>query len=367
MTKSKIGFVIGSLRSGGAERVITILANSLSSEMDVFILTFKDVQPFYELYPNIRVIPYAKDYDKPRNLWSSIQLNVKLTRFLIQTIKKEGIQLAIGFITMSNILTTIAGKFTGIPVIISERNNPKYEATAAFWKFLRKYVYGSASILVVQTDAVKKFYLPFIKHKKIRVIPNPISESLSQQRKLDSTKERIILNVGRFTWQKNQKMLIRAFSKIAPMDWKLVIVGKGKLENELKNEIEASGLSHSIELKGPNSEIHEMYNRAGIFAFPSRFEGFPNALLEALHFGIPSISTDCPYGPSELIKSCENGFLIESDNQVQLEEMLKLLIEDQTLRDLMSRNAIESTESFRESKIIEIWNSLFKEFLTQPE
>jgi GalNAc-alpha-(1->4)-GalNAc-alpha-(1->3)-diNAcBac-PP-undecaprenol alpha-1,4-N-acetyl-D-galactosaminyltransferase len=268
---------------------------------------------------------------------------------------------------MSNILTTIAGKFTGIPVIISERNNPKYEATAAFWKFLRKYVYGSASILVVQTDAVKKFYLPFIKHKKIRVIPNPISESLSQQRKLDSTKERIILNVGRFTWQKNQKMLIRAFSKIAPMDWKLVIVGKGKLENELKNEIEASGLSHAIELKGPNSEIHEMYNRAGIFAFPSRFEGFPNALLEALHFGIPSISTDCPYGPSELIKSCENGFLIESDNQAQLEEMLKLLIEDQTLRDLMSRNAIESTESFRESKIIEIWNSLFKEFLTQPE
>lgn len=367
MTKPKIAFVIGSLRSGGAERVITTLANSLISEMDVCILTFKDVEPFYKLSPNIRVIPYATDYKKPQNLLSSIRLNIKLTRFLLKTFKSEGIQLAVGFITMSNIITTIAGKIARIPVVISERNNPKFEATAAFWKFLRKYVYGSASILVVQTDAVKNFYLPFIANKKIRVIPNPISESLSKQRKLDCPKSQIILNVGRLTWQKNQKMLIRAFGRIAPENWKLMIVGKGKLESELINEIESSGMSHAIELIGPNSEIHELYIKASIFAFPSRFEGFPNALLEALHFGIPSISTDCPYGPSELIASGKNGFLVESENQAQLEEKLKLLIEDASLRDAMSKAAAESTESYRESKILGVWNSLFQELLPEPE
>ena len=363
MTKPKIAFVIGSLRSGGAERVITTLANALISEMDVCIVTFKDVVPFYELHPEVKVISYARDYPKPKHLLQSISLNLKLLRFLTHTFRSENIQLAIGFITMSNILTTLAAKQAGIPSVISERNNPKFESTATFWKFLRKFVYKKASILVVQTEAVKDVYKPLINIQKIKVIPNPVSETLSQQRIENQERKSIILNVGRLTWQKNQKMLIRAFSNIAPKDWKLVIVGKGKLEATLKSEISKSEVSDMIELKSPSSSIHELYNQASIFAFPSRFEGFPNALLEALHFGIPSISTDCPYGPSELIENEKNGFLIASENQGELEEKLKLLIENAELRNSMANQAKLGTEPFREPLVLKQWKQVFEQLI----
>lgn len=363
MTKPKIAFVIGSLRSGGAERVITTLANALISEMDVCILTFKEAVPFYELHPEVKVIPYAIDYPKPKHLFQSIGLNLKLLRFLTQTFRSEKIQLAIGFITMSNIMTTLAAKQAGIPSVISERNNPEFEATATLWKFLRKFVYKKASILVVQTEAVKEVYKPLIHIQKIKVIPNPVSETLSQQRNENQERKHIILNVGRLTWQKNQKMLIRAFSNVAPKDWKLVIVGKGKLEGALRSEISKSDISEAIELKAPDANIHELYNQASIFAFPSRFEGFPNALLEALHFGIPSISTDCPYGPSELIENEQNGYLISSENQTELEEKLRVLIESEELRNTMSKKARELTEPFREPLVLKQWKQVFEQLI----
>lgn len=363
MNKPKIAFVIGSLRSGGAERVITTLANALISDMDVRILTFKEVIPFYELHPEVKVIAYAKDYPKPKHLIQSIGLNLKLLRFLSQYFKSENIQLAIGFITMSNILTTLAARKAGIPSVISERNNPKFESTAKFWKMMRKYVYKKASILVVQTEAVKQVYKPLMPIQKIKVIPNPVSESLSIRRSEIEDRKQIILNVGRLTWQKNQKLLIRAFSSLAPKGWKLLIVGKGKLEADLRSEILKSPMSESIEIRPPSSNIHEVYNQASIFAFPSRFEGFPNALLEALHFGIPAISADCPFGPSELIENNKNGFLIASENQEELEEKLKILIENAEIRNSMAHHARLGTEPFREPLVLKQWKQVFEQLI----
>ena len=362
-SKKKISFIIGALTPGGAERVISTLSNQLIEQYEVIIITFTKSKPFYELDNRIKVIYCEETIDTPNSFIDSLKLNYKLTKSVSKIIKQEKIDLAIGFITSANIIAIIASKLNKIPSIISERNNPMVVKVSRFWSTLRLLFYPVANKIVLQTNGVKKFYSGKIKNHKMVVIPNPISSKLELAKNENVVKEKIILTVGRLESHKCQSLILKAFNNIETKDWKLVIVGVGPREKELKDYVKENKLSDKVEFKGKVKEIDKLYNKTGIFVFASRYEGYPNVIIEAMSFGIPTISSDCDFGPTDIIKNDENGFLFPVDNQNELEKKLSLLINNEDIREKFTENSKLNTKKFQSNVVTSQWNETIKSLI----
>lgn len=361
--EKKIAFVIGALTPGGAERVISTLSNALVEDFDVAIITFKKSTPFYRLDDRIKVISCFDKIDKPTSVFGSIKLNYNILKKVTAIVKNEQIDLLIGFITSANIIATLAARRNGIPSLISERNDPLKKDIPRFWVMLRKLVYPKADNLIVQTEKVKTIYTNMLKHKNITVLPNPISSDLSKLRKNDVNREKIILTVGRLNNDKRHDKLIKAVDSLKLEGWRVIIIGKGPNKKKLINLIESLNLSNQIEILSNIKNIHDYYMKASIFVFTSKAEGFPNALLEAMHFGLPCISTDCNYGPSDLITDGKDGFLVPVNDQEALIEKIDKLIKDDELKELFSKNAVETSSNYTSEKVTEKWKNVINQHL----
>lgn len=358
--KQKLAFVIPSLGAGGAERVVSTLANALIKDYEVYIITFIKVVPFYKLHKDVQLMYCVNNVLPSRNIFNALKSNYILLRNLSKIVKKEKIQLLIGFLTSANVLSVLASKKNRIPSIISERIHPNKTKTAYIWRVLRKLTYPKANFLTVQTKEIQDFYHTTIEKERIVILPNPISEELSLMREYKLDRENIILNVGRLTYQKAQDFLIKSFSKIDNKNWKLLIIGEGPKKKEYQQLIEKLNLKDRVIIKSKTKNIDKYYNSCSIFAFSSIFEGFPNALIEAMHFGIPCISTDCPTGPSELIKDGINGFLIPMNNEYILTEKINQLISQEDLRLSFGKNAQTTVEHFKVDSVLKQWNKIIK-------
>ena len=363
MKKKKIAFVLPSLGSGGAERVLSILANKFVEDFDVMIITLYKCQPFYPLKKEINLNYCRETYLDSPTKWQSLKNHWMIFYNLNKLLKNHGIDVCIGFMTTANIYLSIFSKINNIPCIISERIHPEFHKLNKFWQFMRRQTYGFANVLVVQTDSIKSYFEKFIEKKNIKIIKNPLASGLIQKRDIKHPREQIILNVGRLDAQKNQDLLIKAFANVDNEGWKVVLVGEGELRMTYETLITSLNLEQKIELVGIDSNIDTYYNNASIFVFTSRYEGFPNALTEAMYFGMACISTDCPSGPSDLIDTDYNGFLIRVEDQEALEVKLKILMADSELRNQMGLKAMERTKEFEPEVILDIWKNLINEVL----
>lgn len=363
MNKKKISFVIGALTAGGAERVVSTLSNKLLENYEVHIIALTKSTPFYKLDNSIKLFYCREQFQPSSNIYHAVKANFLLYKTISNYLKKEKINLVIGFITSANILAILASRKNKIPCIISERNYPKKSNTQLQWRTLRKLLYKKADFLVVQTDKIKEQFEPIMASNKIVILKNPIAPELSQARDANFEKENIILNIGRLTNQKAQDLLIKAFANVDNTNWKLLIVGKGEKEKEYKQLIKSLKLDDKVSLLGQTKDIAHFYNKSKIFAFTSLFEGSPNALIEAMHFGLPCVSTDCPTGPSELIKDGHSGYLIPIGDQKLLEQRLSKLISDEGVRKKFGSNAIKSVQSFEVEPVTLKWTHLFEKLL----
>ena len=252
-----------------------------------------------------------------------------------------------------------------IPSIISERNNPMIEDVSKFWVLLRKFVYPMADNVILQTQGIKKFYENKLDTEKITILPNPISAELSTLREENHDRKNLILTVGRLDKNKCQDLLIKAFSNIRVNNWEIIMIGDGYKKNELEQLIAENNLTHQVKIIGKVKDIHNYYNKASIFVFTSKTEGFPNALLEAMHFGIPTISTDCPFGPADLINDGNNGYLIPLGDQNLLEKQLSALIDNESLRTSFSKKARKTTEEYDSKIVTEKWETVINKILNK--
>ena len=357
--KKTIAFVTHSLAAGGAERVITTLANELSTSYNVVIITLIALPPFYPLKKNIELVHCKEEIPPSKNSYQAIRTNYELIKRIVHLLRTHKVDLCIGFLTTSNILSIIASKYLRIPVIVSERNNPYLEdgLVPKFWKIIRGRVYPFTDFLVVQTETIKNYYRGKLKENKLVIIPNPINPDF--KRSTQTKRKNIILNVGRLADQKRQDLLIRAFANIRPSGWELHIIGEGENRPQLESLIKQLKLDQKVQLIGQTKNVQEHYETGKIFAFTSKYEGFPNALLEAMYFGMACVSTDCPSGPSSLIEDGTNGFLIPVDDQKALEERLSALIDNQKEIENIGKAAEISTTRFAVGKIISEWEALF--------
>lgn len=344
-----IAFLLPNLNPGGAERVVSLLANEISSTNEVYILTMKNDKPFYKLKDSVKIISLGKKSTKS-NLIKIIS-NLKLIFKIFKLINSLKIDHLICFMPTANVLGIIAGKFfTSIKVTISERSNPLYY-DLGIWDYFRKNLYKFSDRLVVQTEPIKFFFKDYIDIDKIKIINNPIEITNSFKTK----KKKIILTVGRVDGNKNQELILRSFSKIKKDGWKLIVCGDGPLLNHLKKIAESLEISNLVEFTGVVKNIDTYYKRASIFAFSSLSEGFPNVILEAMNYDCAIISTDFPTGASNIIKNNLNGFLIPIEDQILYANQLQKLVDDYKIRSFFVKNYQEILDNFSLHKIANQW------------
>ena len=360
MSKPKIAFVLPALDMGGAQRVVTTLANALIDDYELYIITFINPKPFYKLDDNITLVNCVDSIQPSSNILEAIKNNYILFKKIHAIRKKYKINLLISFLTPANILTTLVAKYNGIPVIISERNNPYSEKAPKIWEIMRAITYPKANYVVVQTETIKSFYAKKIKQNRLEILPNPISAELTLQRNNTVQKENLILNAGRLSDQKAQDILIKAFARTENTHWKLVIAGEGPNRVKYDKLIKKLNLGDKVLLLGRQKDIHELYNSSKIFAFSSLYEGFPNALIEAMHFGLACVSTDCPTGPSELINDSINGYLIPMNDEKAMAEKLNVLMNDENKRKSFGDKAIKTVKKIEIKNVVVQWKALIE-------
>jgi len=345
----KIAFIISSLSSGGAERVLSILANHFSKNHNVFIVTFSNEEPFYKLEKNI--IHIKLDLLKTsKNKFELIKNTFKRLLILRQVLKEISADLNISFMTHTNLLSILVSKLNGQKIVVSERTVYDFYNSKAL-NFLRRLLYLYSDLLITQTFSDKKYY-NFMKN--VEVVYNPLELPYGKIKR-----ENIILAVGRLDKQKGYDKLIRAFLKIDTNDWKLYIVGGGPEKENLIAQTERLNLKN-VKFIGKRKDIFNWYMKSSIFILSSQKEAFPNVLLEAMGSGCACISFDCPSGPSEIIENEVNGILVENQNIEKLAFQMQRLIDDRGLREKLGHEAIKVKEKYSIKKIVNEWNLLLK-------
>ena len=348
----KIAFIISSLGSGGAERVLSLLANYFSDKNKVIILTLSSDESFYPLNKNIQHIKLNL-IKESKNIFDSFVNSVNRIFILKKVLKEIDADINISFMTHTNILAIIASKITKKKIIISERIAYDFY-NSDILNFIRRLTYPLSDFLVVQTHADKKHYNYL---KNIEVIYNPLNLKTNNLKK-----ENIILAVGRLDKQKGFDNLIKAYSKLKT-DWKLFIAGDGQEKKNLDNLIKKLNLKDNIFLIGNQENIFEWYAKASIFVLSSQKEGFPNVLIEAMSMGCSVVSFDCPYGPGEIIENNINGILVENQNIDKLALSIQRLIDNKDLREKLSKEAIRVREKYSIEKIANKWEKVMQKVI----
>lgn len=355
----KISFFIFHLSSGGAERVLSTLANFFAKRNHcVNIYTLSREPSFYELDESIGHVKLGKLNNK------GVINKLRNLKRLYDELKRSRPDVLISFIDENNLMAVIVAKLLQIPVIISERSNPEKQHYNPFFIFLLKWLYPKASLMVLQTQASEAGFLNMgIKLPASRVIENPLGADFFLP--VLKAKENVILSVGRLSHEKGHDILLKAALGLELGDWKVVIVGDGTCKGEYGKYIEAHNLSEKVTLAGKKANVIDYYNMAKIFVLPSRFEGFPNALIEAMSRGCVVISSDCAYGPAEIISNGVNGLLFSTEDFENLRSLLADCIRKNNQLDTFSEEAVRSVQRYRLEKVCDKWSMSINDVISE--
>lgn len=300
----KIVFVCDTLGSGGAEKVISTLANEfvlMNHQISIIMISFAASDPFYKISKDIKVFNLIGNLKKKPFIFKK---TILLKRLLIE-LKPD---IVISFLSTICIHTWLALRKTDIPYIVSERNDPN--SRNKIIQFLFNKSIKKASGCVFQTNDALNWYKK-IANEKSTVIYNPINLTYYPQ-KIKIRKKQVLF-VGRLSKQKNCFMIIDAFKLFHEKhsDYSLKMYGDGPLRNSLELYINDLGLSSCVELNKTSKDWHKTEFDSRLYVLGSLFEGMPNALAEALSLGISCVSTDCPIGGPKELKSLFSEELLE--------------------------------------------------------
>jgi len=359
----KIVFHLNSLEQGGAERVVTTLANRLCEDYEVIIATMWTAENEYEADQRIQrsSVGLSEKQEKKNRFSKAFYRIYNLRAFL----KKEKPDIVIAFAKKANyraLLATIGLKF---PLIVSVRTNPHLHYVTALDHILIPLLYRRAAGNVFQTVGAKEFFSKKIQ-KKSRIILNPINEKYLNLQKPDTRKKEVVQS-GRIVDFKNQYMLIEAFVKVHEKhpDYVLKIYGADSKDGtweRLEECIKRYNAQGYVFLMGGSNQLEKDLINASVYAFSSDWEGLPNALMEAMALGLPIVATDCPCGgPATLIRNEENGLLVPIKDKDAMAAGINRLIENPDFAEQLADNAGKIAERANVEMICKQWEEYILE------
>lgn len=362
----RIAFLIHELGPGGAERVLVHLANGLTGrghEVTIHTLNAKPDSPFYPLDTRVRHIPLGL-HGLPRRtglIWT-LRHVVRLVLNLRQHLRNEAPEILVPFIDTTNIFALLAAMGLPLPVVVSERSDPRQAPLRWIWRALRQLTYPRATALVVQSAEVRAFF-PFWVRRKTVVIPNPVPPPPSQATcPTTERSRRRMIAVGRLGPEKGFDLLLEAFAQVAAKipAWELEIWGEGPERNSLEAIRNRLGLTGRVRFPGTTTDIHARYAQADLFVLSSRFEGFPNALCEAMSHAMPVVATSCSGGVRDIIRPNLDGFLVPPEDVPALARALGQLMDDPKQRAALGQEAKRVIQRFGPEQVLDAWEECLK-------
>lgn len=354
-----ICFLSGDMsRTGGTERVLSIIANELSKQknkFNIYILSITNEN-------NTSYFRLEKEIKNDRILKSK-DVNFKKQYFQVvkgirHYIKENNIDILIDVEVIASLFSIPATRFTKTKLISWEHFN-FYEDNGSHLRiYARKLAARFSNCIITLTEHDKQNYLNNLDIKgKVEYIYNPIEEVDDMECNIKSKQ---IISVGRLTYQKGFDMLCDV-AKVVLKDnkgWKWLILGDGEDKDKLRSKIKEYGLENKLILKGNVSNVEEYYKNSSLYVMTSRFEGLPMTLLEAKTYKLPIVSFNCLTGPSEIVKNNVNGYLINPENVEAMSNKLNILMNDENKIKEFSNNAQIDIEKFKLKPIIERWEKV---------
>ena len=337
----KICLAISTLSSGGAERNACLLANFLSKENSVSILTFqKNKNCFYNLSKKVKILNLNLLNDNQNFLFKICNF-VKRVYLINLSLRKYKPEILISFLETMNITVLISSLFIkNIKIkIISDRNNPEKSERPILNLVLKIIFYRFCNYLVLQTRGITKMY-KFLNKSKIKIIQNTISENIRFKNIRRLNKKLKFISVGRLEKQKGYDVLIKALYllKKKKINFECDIYGIGSQQKIIKKMINQYALNNHVFLKGVSNNILQLYRKYDLYILSSRFEGFPNSLLEALTAKVVSVSSNCNFGPTEIISNNHTGIIFKKNNPKDLCEKVYKIITNKKKYFFISNN-----------------------------
>lgn len=359
----RLAFVIESMTYGGAQRVGATLCNTWANTgCEVHLIDFQaSVAPsFYRLKSEVRHHHLSLPGLLPSRV-RTIANNFQRIRALRDTLQEISPDAVISFMPDANVIALLASIRQPWPVIVSERVHPAHNELGVSRSLARRLLYPFADAIIVQTADIAR-YIEMKWSFCCAVLPNPIDldEFRPGSTRSGGILPKRIVAVGRLERQKGFDVLISAFTRVAGGNpsWDLFIFGEGPLGADLRLQAQGSGFSDRIHLLGTTGTISEELRKADIYIHPSRFEGSPNVVIEALACGCPVIATDSPGGTRELLADGVYGRLVPVDDINALADAIAALMADENGRCTMARRAPQAVYHLAADKISSEWLSI---------
>ena len=357
----KIAFIISSLGSGGAERVLSLMANYWAQKnYSIIVITLDNSTPFYLLEDGIKLEPLSL-LKNSVSVFSGIANNVTRIKIIRKKLIEIDPDIVISFMTETNIISTIGCRIINKPIIIAERISYDFLKSRA-WVGLRKLIYRFSNALIVQTRYDQEKYHRF---SNTFVVNNPLNlkEMIIDKHNNKNIEEKNILAVGRLNRQKGFDRLIKAFSHLERKDWKLAIIGEGSERSNLEKLISDLNLEDYVSMPGRTKAIEKWYQKSSIFVLSSRTEGFPNVLCEAMAYGCACVSFDCSAGPNEIITDKVDGYLVKNGDINALSAKIDFLINNLEERRRIGKEAMKISDRLNIDNIMSSWDKIIENIL----
>ncbi len=370
----KILFMIPRLTYSGAPKMMAWVANNMAKKgHEVHLVTFFSEEQARVLHENVETHSLGVRQSESRLVRNTTGM-AKTLSALHKTVRKVKPDIVVSFLdSVGYVYLPIGRLLTKSKFVASERVDP-YSYRGKLSKirfFLMRYANGT----VFQTDGAREFFADRKGiYNKSTVIANPVVLSAETEAMLKdvpaySQRDKRIVTVGRLSLrQKRQDILFDAFKIFhdTHSDYKLVIYGDGEDKDKIQKLIDEKGLSDCVLLAGRTDKVEEKIFNAKAFVLTSDFEGIPNALIEAMSIGVPSVSTDCsPGGAKLLIKDGENGFLVPRGDAKAIADRLCEVVDNEVVSKTFSENGPLISKTFSEDVITEKWEKYFSSMLNK--
>ncbi len=368
----RITAVLSALTLGGAERQLCLLAGELAFHGHAVTLLPRRCLPAPEIpIPAGVHLAQAPEGASRDCAWHAPLCQLARRKAWRTAILETRPDVVLGFGHPVNLHTLMALAGSGVPVIVSERSDPRHRALSWRWRLLRRLYYPGAAKVVLAAAAALDWARAMRPAWDVCAVDNPAWPPPPCERRPtpDWLRPPCVVALGRLAPEKGFDLLLRAFAPLAREfpDWRLYIVGEGGERPRLEGMVRELGLEGRALLPGAVFPAWGVLRRAQVFALSSRVEGFPNALLEAMACGVACLAVDCPSGPGRILRHERDGLLTPfGDPHAVTASMtagLRRLLADPDLRQRLGARAPEVLERFSVARILPLWQELIEQAL----